>query len=173
VAEFTRAESITLLRNLAPSLTEDDANRVATAIEDLPVAVGQAGALLADTGLDVQVYLRLVDERAEDVFAQEAEIGYPQSVAASWAVAFDRLSVDDSTALDLLTLVAWCGPEPFPLSMLAEHAESLPAQLRGVTDPLVMARCIAILRRRGLVTVSPHALPASSGTRVAVAAPHP
>jgi hypothetical protein len=32
VAEFTRVESIMLLRGLGPSLTEDDANRVATAI---------------------------------------------------------------------------------------------------------------------------------------------
>jgi hypothetical protein len=91
---------------------------------DLPVAIAQAGALLADTGLDVQVYLRLVDECAEDLLAQEAETGCPQSVAASWAVAFDRLAVDDPTALELLTLVAWCGPEPVPLNVLVKHPAS-------------------------------------------------
>ena len=48
-------------------------------------------------------------------------------MAASWAVAFDRLALDDPTALDLLTVVAWCGPEPAPLSLLTEHPDALPS----------------------------------------------
>src|SRR5204862_2320623 len=48
VREFTRAESITLLRRLATDLTEVEARRVAEAVGDLPLAVEQAGSLLAD-----------------------------------------------------------------------------------------------------------------------------
>jgi hypothetical protein len=141
VREFNRTESIELLRRLASGLTELEADRVADAVGDLPLAVEQAGSLLADTGMAVDQYLRLLAERAHDVLSHDPGGAYPQSVAASWAVAFDRLALDDAEALDLLTLVAWCGPEPVPLSLLTDHPDALPAQLQRVaTDPLVLER---------------------------------
>jgi hypothetical protein len=74
-------------------------------------------------------------------------------------VAFDRVASDDPTALDLLTVVAWCGPEPVPLSLLTEHPDALPEKLQPIaTDPLVLARCTAILHRRGMASVSPHGI---------------
>ena len=53
VREFTPAESTALLRELAPELTAAEANRVAEAVGDLPLAIEQAGSLLADTGMTV------------------------------------------------------------------------------------------------------------------------
>jgi tetratricopeptide (TPR) repeat protein len=157
LAEFTRAESIALLRRLALELTAAEADRVAEAVGDLPLAIEQAGSLLADTGMAADKYLRLLAERAQDVLDHDPVGTYPQSLAASWAVAFDRLAADDPTALDLLTVVAWCGPEPVPLSLLTEHPDPLPDQLRPIaTDPMVLARCTAILHRRGMATLSPH-----------------
>ncbi len=159
VREFTRAESIELLRRLTPNLTEVEADRVAEAVGDLPLAVEQAGSLLADTGMAVDKYLRLLAERAQDVLDHDPGGAYPQSVTASWAVAFDRLAIDDPTALDLLTVLAWCGPEPVPLTVLTEHPDTLPEKLRPMaTDPLALARCTGILRRRGMATVSPHGI---------------
>jgi hypothetical protein len=157
--DFTRPESIALLRRLAPDLTEDEADRVAEAVGDLPLAVEQAGSLLTDTGLTVDKYLRLLAERAHDLLDHDPGGAYPQSLAASWAVAFDRLAADDPTALDLLTVVAWCGPEPVPLTLLTEHPDPLPERLRPIaTDPLLLARCTTILHRRGMATVSPHGI---------------
>jgi Domain of unknown function (DUF4062) len=159
VAEFTRAESTDVLRRLAPELTGAEADRVAEAVGDLPLAVEQAGSLLADTGMAVDKYLRLLGERAVDVLDHDPGGAYPQSLAASWAVAFDRLASDDPTALDLLTVVAWCGPEPVPLILLTDHPDALPNSLQPIaTDPLVLARCTAILHRRGMATVSPHGI---------------
>ena len=157
--EFTRAESIALLRRLASELTEAEADRVADAVGDLPLAVEQTGALLADTGMAVDKYLRLLAERTHDVLDHDPVGAYPQSLAASWAVAFDRLAADDPTALDLLTVVAWCGPEPIPLNLLTDHPHALPDRLQSIaTDPLMLARCTAILHRRGMATVSPNGI---------------
>ena len=78
---------------------------------------------MRDAGLDVEVYLRLLRERAGELLAHDGGGMYPVSVAASWAVAFDRLAVDDPAALDLLTLIAWCGPEPVPLDLLTDHPD--------------------------------------------------
>jgi tetratricopeptide (TPR) repeat protein len=159
VREFTREESIALLRRLALDLTDAEAERVADAVGDLPLAVEQAGSLLADTGLTVDKYLRLLAERAQDVLDHDPGGAYPRSLAASWAVAFDRLAADDPTVLDLLTCVAWCGPEPVPLSLLTDHPDPLPERLRPVaTDPLVLTHCTTILQRRGMATVSPHGI---------------
>ena len=127
VREFTRAESMELLRRLAPELTEAEADGVAEAVGDLPLAVEQAGALLADTGMAADEYLRLLAGRAQDVLDHDPGGAYPQSVAASWAVAFDRLALDDPAALALLTGVAWCGAEPVPVTLLADHPDALPA----------------------------------------------
>jgi RNA 3'-terminal phosphate cyclase len=79
VREFIRAESIALLRRLAPDLAEAEADRVAEAVGDLPLAVEQAGALLADTGMAVDKYLRLLAERALDVLDQDP-VGLQKSV---------------------------------------------------------------------------------------------
>jgi len=159
VREFSRAESVQLLRILASELTEPEADRVAEAVGDLPLAVEQAGSLLDDTGMAVDKYLRLLAERAQDVLDHDPGGVYPLSVAASWAVAFDRLAIDDPTALDLLTVVAWCGAEPVPLTLLTGHPDLLPERLRPLaTDPLVMARCTAILHRRGMATITPHGI---------------
>ena len=166
VREFTRPESIALLHRLAPDLTEVETDRVADAVGDLPLAVEQAGSLLADTGLAVDKYLRLLAVRAHDVLDHDPGGVYPQSLAASWAVAFDRLAADDPTALDLLTVVAWCGPEPVPLSLITDHPDALPGRLRPVAvDPLVLARCTAILHRRGMATVFPHGVAAPARRR--------
>jgi tetratricopeptide (TPR) repeat protein len=157
VREFTRAESVTLLRVVAPNLSTSGAVRVAAAVGDLPLAVDQAGSLLADARLDVDTYLRLLEQRAGDLLAQDGGGTYPVSVSASWEVAFERLAGDDPAALDLLTLVSWCGPEPVPLSLLADHPEQLPDRLADIVgDPLALAHCTGILQRRAMAVVSPH-----------------
>jgi hypothetical protein len=89
------------------------------------------------------------------------------SVAASWAVAFDRLGADNPAALQLLTLVAWLGPEPVPLTLITEHIARLPAQLaQTAADPLALADHMTLLRRRGMARVAPgsielHRVPAA------------
>jgi hypothetical protein len=62
-----------------PELTDDEADRVADAVGDLPLAVEQAGSLLADTGMTVDKYLRLLAERAQDVLDYDPGGAYPQS----------------------------------------------------------------------------------------------
>ncbi len=167
VTEFTRAESVQLLCSRLPDLDESDAGRVAEAVGDLPLAVDQAAGLLSATGLTVEAYLTLLDERTEQVLAHNGAGGYPVSLAASWAVAFDRLADDDPAALQLLTLVAWLGPEPVPLTVVAEQPDQLPTLLAGiVVDPLALAARTGVLRHRGMAHTTPsgvqlHRVPAA------------
>ena len=68
-------------------------------------------------------------------------VPYPVSVAAAWAVAFDRLAADDPARLQLLTLLAWLAPEPVPLTLFTEHPDLLPQPLAAAAaDPLALGR---------------------------------
>jgi hypothetical protein len=74
-------------------------------------------------------------------------------------LAFDRLAADDPASLELLSLIAWCGPEPLPLSLLTGEPDVLPERLRwAVADPLAFNRCVRMLRRRGMITSSANAV---------------
>ena len=115
VEAFTRTESVALLRSRLPYLTVEEADRVGSALGDLPLALGPAASMLADTGMSSASYLRqLSDRQAKLRLAGNGDSG---PVAASWAITFDRLRADDPAALALLTLVAWLGPDPVPLSL--------------------------------------------------------
>jgi tetratricopeptide (TPR) repeat protein len=156
---FARAESVRLLQARVPGVTAPDAGRIAGALGDLPLAVDQAAALLADTGLTAAEYLDLLTGRAADLLDHAGPGGYPGSVAASWQVAFDRLAAADPAALQLLALLAWLAPEPVPRTLLTAAPFVLPQPLAAAAgDPLRMAELTALLRRRGVARVNPESL---------------
>ena len=135
---FERGESIALVRRRVPGLTQGEAGRVAEALGDLPLALAQAGAYLADTAIGVAGYLTLLAERTRDLLAQGVCVTYPVSLAASVQIALDRLARQSPVALELLTLAAYLGPEPIPLTLFSTHPAQLPDSLAIVVgDPLV------------------------------------
>ncbi|MGH3840105.1 MAG: FxSxx-COOH system tetratricopeptide repeat protein [Pseudonocardiaceae bacterium] len=152
---FTREESISLLRGRVPRLSEPDAGRIAEALENLPLAVQQAAAFLADTGSTVNEYLGLLTNRAADVLAYGIPATHRASLAASYQVAFDLLAVDEPAALDLLTLAAHLAPEPIPFTLFTAHTDLLPEPLATAAgDPLAFAGLTRALRRRALARIS-------------------
>jgi hypothetical protein len=67
---FDRDESISLLCQRLPQLTDDDAGLVAEAMDNLPLALTQAAAYLQQTGLTAHDYLALLANRATAILAQ-------------------------------------------------------------------------------------------------------
>ncbi|MGH3885597.1 MAG: FxSxx-COOH system tetratricopeptide repeat protein, partial [Pseudonocardiaceae bacterium] len=151
---FDPDESVSLLLQQVPHLSAHDAARIADAVGNLPLAVAQAAAYLDDTGPSADEYLQLLDTRAAELLAEEAPTGYPVSLAASWQVAFDRLSTDEPAALHLLTLCAQLAPEPIPFTLFTAHAQTLPGALAAEAgDPLAFTRLTRLLRTRSLARV--------------------
>jgi hypothetical protein len=101
---FDRTESISLLRARVAGLSGSDADRVAEALEDLPLAVQQATAFLAESGVGAGKYLDLLSSRATEALARGRPVGYPVSLAASWQLAFDQLAGEEPAGLELLVL---------------------------------------------------------------------
>jgi tetratricopeptide (TPR) repeat protein len=148
---FDRDESITLLRRLAPQLTEREAERVAEALGDLPLALAQAGAHLADTATPVPDYLTLLAERTTQLLAHGTCATYPMSLTASTQLALDRLGAQSPAALVLLSLAAYLAPQPIPLTLFTAHHTQLPELLAtAVADPLAFTDLTRLLRQHGL-----------------------
>ncbi|MGH3813713.1 MAG: FxSxx-COOH system tetratricopeptide repeat protein, partial [Pseudonocardiaceae bacterium] len=148
---FERAESIALLRRRAHRLTEEQAGRVAEELGDLPLALAQAAAHLADTATGVDDYLTLLAERTTDLLARDAPATYPVPLAASTQIALDRLTAESPAALQLLTLAAYLAPEPIPLSLFTGHPTELPDPLAtAAADTLAFDDLTELLRQQGL-----------------------
>lgn len=150
---FDRQESIALLRRRASDLSTEDADRLADALGDLPLAIEQAGAWHATTGMPVDEHLDLLAQRRREILDLDPSPDYPISVAAAWNLSVDRLTESNPAARQLLAICASMAPEPIPLRMLrgsrnVEITEELDPVLR---DPLLLARATRDLSRLSLI----------------------
>jgi DNA-binding SARP family transcriptional activator/tetratricopeptide (TPR) repeat protein len=154
VEVFDRGESITLLRYRAPQLTEGEAQWVAEALGDLPLALAQAAAYLTDTATPVKDYLTLLAERTTELLAQGVCATYPVSLAASVQIALDRLAAQSPAAQQLLILAAYLAAEPIPLTLFTTHPAQLPDPLAtAAADPLEFTALTRLVRQHGLARV--------------------
>jgi hypothetical protein len=160
ISEFTRSESVALMRSRLPPLSDNDADQLAEALGDLPLAVDQAAALLADTGWTVGHYLELLESSTQRVLGHRGHVGsYATSVAAAWQLTIDRLAETAPAAAQLLTLTAWLPPEPVPLTIFTEQPEVLPEPLATIaTDSMAWADLLTLVRRRAVARVSADSL---------------
>ncbi|MFD3608296.1 FxSxx-COOH system tetratricopeptide repeat protein [Streptomyces atroolivaceus] len=150
---FDREESIALLQRRARGLTSGDADRLAAALGDLPLAVEQAGAWHAATGMPVNEYLALLDERRPEILELDPSPDYPLPVAAVWDISLGRLSHDNPAARQLLEICACMAPEPIPLNLFrgGRNIEVTPELDPVLRDPLLLARATRDLSKLSLV----------------------
>ena len=153
---FTRAESIVLLHSHLPRLAGADAERLAEALGDLPLAVGQAAELLAETRLPIGTYLAELATHTVDLLGEgRPPAGYPVPLAASIILTAGRLRTADPAAGHLLYLCAWLAPEPIPADLFTTRPDLLPSSLAEVSGrPVAFARTLALLGRYGLARLT-------------------
>jgi hypothetical protein len=77
---------------------EGDADLVAAAVGDLPLALAQAAGYMAPAGVPASDYVRLVEERAVEILDEGRPASYPLSLAAVTQLALDRLEAADPAA---------------------------------------------------------------------------
>ncbi|WP_203737616.1 FxSxx-COOH system tetratricopeptide repeat protein [Actinoplanes italicus] len=153
---FMRGESVDLLRANLAGLTEIDADRLADALGDLPLAVGQAVDLLTETRMSIDVYLSDLTAHTADLMKEgRPPGGYPLSLAASVALSADRLRAADPAAGELLHLCARLGSQPIPADLFTARPDLLPAPLDDTArKPLALARTTARLGLYGLARLT-------------------
>ena len=116
---FSRAESLAYLRRRVPALPEADATLVAEELGDMPLAIDQAGAWLAATGLPASQYIEELHQRFAATMALSSPTSaYETSVAVTYQLSFERLRTQSAAAARLLELCACFGPDPISLTLL-------------------------------------------------------
>ncbi|MFE2643550.1 FxSxx-COOH system tetratricopeptide repeat protein [Streptomyces nigra] len=116
VPEFERDESITLLSRRCPTLSPEDADRVAAAVGDLPLSVEQVGCFLDETGLETSDYLRLLESQPTESGLDDRTVSAHPGLVSVVATSRDRLvATAGPTAATLLDRLAFLAPEPIPL----------------------------------------------------------
>lgn len=154
---FLREESIELLQRRDAGLRLADAERVAAVVDDLPLALDQAGTWLAETGTPVDTYLAELEQQAERVLSLGRPANYPQPVGAIWNLSIAHLKERSPAAVRLLQLCAFFSAEPIPVKLLYSDqvvrvlAEEDPA----LQEKMVLGRVFREIGRFGLAKVDP------------------
>jgi len=156
-----RAESVTLLRTAYSPLPDSEADRLAEALGDLPLALTQAAGFLAETGTAPEEYLSLLVSHAGELLDEGRPASYPRSLAAAVRISADLLATADPAALTLLRLCAFLAAEPIPINLITadvpvprgQRRELLGAYLAMVKDPVALRRSLGRIGRHGLARI--------------------
>jgi hypothetical protein len=152
---FQRAESIELLQRRGPDLNHGDADLLAAALGDLPLAIEQAAAWRAETGMPADEYIQLLNEKQVEMLDLPGPLDYQKSVAAAWNLSLDKLGASNPAALRVLQVCAFFAPEPIPRSMFANaRGVSVEPDLdRALHDRLRLNEAIRDINRYSLARI--------------------
>ncbi|MEO3785982.1 FxSxx-COOH system tetratricopeptide repeat protein [Actinocorallia sp. B10E7] len=153
---FDRRESVEFLTRRVPrGISESEADRLAHELGDLPLALEQAGALQAETGMGVEEYLGLLEAETQQLLSQGKPTEYPLSMTAAWAISVARLKERLPEAISLLRCCAFFGPEPIPRDAFTRVGPEAMAQLspelgKLLANPIMLSKVIGELGRYAL-----------------------
>jgi tetratricopeptide (TPR) repeat protein len=157
---FTRLESTDFLaRRTDGQVTGADAELLADRLGDLPLALDQAGAMLFETGMQVEEYVTLLDEQILKIMAEGRSAEYPLSVTAAWSISVEKVQQLLPQARELLRCCAFFGPEPIPRDVFRRGSQATGTRVSHLmADPILLSRAIRELGRFALVTISGRAI---------------
>lgn len=154
---FDRVESIEFLNKRVPNaISASDAARLAEALGDLPLALEQAGALQAETGMSVAEYLRLLAEQTSELLAENKPSEYPVPMTAAWKLSVGSLNKQLPEAMDLLRCCAFFGADPIPRDVFIRKIHHVQPELKTLlAKPILLTRAIRELGRFALAQIDP------------------
>ena len=150
-----RAESVAFLqkRTGLPDDADGSARRLAQALGDLPLALEQAAALVAQTGISFAEYLRRFEDHWAELLRSGRTSGeYPDTVAMTWELAFRELEANEPVAAALMNVCAFLAPAEVSQTFLRRAGGALPPPLGTAMEGAAgLAALVDALRRYALV----------------------
>ncbi|WP_406859203.1 FxSxx-COOH system tetratricopeptide repeat protein [Streptomyces sp. HUAS MG47] len=154
---FTRSESVEHLCRRVNRLPARDAERVAEAVGDLPLAVEVAAAWLAETATPVDAYVEQLKAQTTKVLSLGRAEDYAERIGATWNISIDRLRGESKAAVRLLELCAFFSAEPISMKLIGSTAMLgylLPYD-PDLRDGYVLGKVTRALNRFALAKVDP------------------
>ena len=152
---FKRSESVDFIIKRTKQEGREDADELADALGDLPLALEQAAAYMEERAVSLADYLKLFRERRAEVLERGKPSAYPKTIATTWDISLQAIEDEFPEAVDLLKLFAFLSPDDIPKSLLIEGGQDLPEPLRSVLqDSIKLNDAVAALRRYSLINVA-------------------
>lgn len=138
VLPFQRVESVAYVRRRAERLTADEADRLAEAVQDLPLLLAQTAAWLDANTMPARDYINMIRRGEAAQIGIRISTDYPMGFQTSWSITLNTLQDNHPEAVELLYLFALFSPDAIPVRLLqAAHPSDLPAHLAALAaDPI-------------------------------------
>jgi tetratricopeptide (TPR) repeat protein len=146
VDNFQHEESISHLRRRLPGITEADVSRIARVLQNIPLAVAAAGAMLAVTGMSAGEYLERLEHQPTRTYPGSHPLAaYPPEVAKAWNLSLDELETRSAAAARLLGICSVMAPE---ISQDLINSQAMAETLRALDPTISEQAMIARLTRQ-------------------------
>src|SRR6266852_4744591 len=115
--------------------SEEEVNQagdIVVALDHFPLALDQAGAYLEETGCSFADYLYLYQTHRQKMLARRGNQAtkYPDSVATTWLLSFQKVHQANPAAAELLHLCSFLAPDRIPEELLRDGGAYWPASLQ-------------------------------------------
>src|SRR5258708_9476411 len=100
------------------------AMEISRVVDGLPLALDQAGAYIKQTNCTLSDYLALYRIRSADLLKEQSSVDmdYPESVATTWSLSFEKVKQANPAAAELLYLCALLFPDAIPEEIIIDGA---------------------------------------------------
>jgi tetratricopeptide (TPR) repeat protein len=141
----------------------NEAGNIVAALDSLPLALDQAGAYIEETGCGFAEYLNVYNTHHKTLLARRGiqATNYPNSVATTWLLSFQKVQQTNPAAAELLCLCAFLAPDQIPEELIRDGAAHWNFPLQQATaDLLTFNQMIEDLLKFSLVKrlAKPHML---------------
>ncbi len=158
---LARAESVRLLQQLAPAQTAQEARQIAAKLGDLPLALHLAGSFLNHYATVTPAnYLEQLNRRnliehpsLHGRGVQRSPTDHDLSLAHTFALSYDQLSVGTPAHHLLLALACCAAGEPVPQAVAVRIVTGSGGELRTESAELAAIDALTQLQALGLLTL--------------------
>jgi tetratricopeptide (TPR) repeat protein len=135
------------------------ASELAAELGNLPLALEQAGAYIAETIASLDDYLAAFRKRRVTVLEKASGLVSRDTVAVTWSANFEAVELASHAAADALRISAFLAPDAIPFEAFSKGAASLGASIAAALadpdDPLAIGEMLRPLARYSLIRSDP------------------
>ncbi len=132
----------------------NQAGNIVIELDHFPLALDQAGAYIEETQCSFGEYLQMYRTHRKKLLVERGlqTTNYPNSVATTWSLSFQKVEQANPAAAELLRLCAFLAPDMIPEELIREGAAYWTPSLQQVSnDPFTFNQMIIELLKFSLI----------------------